>query len=107
MVFAECVMDTTSKQPSSGTGNTGWNYRCTINWRTRNTAYDAYVPHGRLAGEGDITQGLTRVEELFEARARKHHQYFLKLVVLFILNIKEKTFTLPLRQKNSEKIPTN
>lgn len=34
-------------------------------------AHYAYVPHGGVAGD-DITQGLPRVEELFEARKPKH-----------------------------------
>ena len=41
--------------------------------RTRNTAHDAYIPHRwRFALGGDITQGLPRVEELFEKRAPKN-----------------------------------
>ena len=41
--------------------------------RTRYSANHAYFPHGGVASAdgGDITQGLPRVEELFEARCPK------------------------------------
>ena len=47
-----------------------WYYSCTIYWRARYTINYRTIHNGGVAG-GDITQGLPRVEELFEARKPK------------------------------------
>ena len=46
-------------------------HRGPVDRRARHAAHDAHLPHGWLASADDITQGLPRVQELFEARTPK------------------------------------